>query len=64
MSPVGMVEERRMSAMYAVGDAHLFKFLVGMEGGEEDLNHICSGRCSVTHVPSGGRRGGFVPCTH
>ena len=40
------------------------KSLVGMEGGEEDLNHICSGRCSVKHVPSVGGGGGSVPCTH
>ena len=28
--------------------------LVGDGGGEEDLCHVCSGGCSVTHVPSGG----------
>ena len=36
---------------------------LGMEGREEDLNHICSGRCSVTNVPRGGNRGGALPCT-
>ena len=36
--------------------------LVGDGGGEEDLWHVRSGGCSVTHVPSGGwwRRGGSV----
>ena len=28
--------------------------LVGDGGGEEDLCHVRSGGCSVTHVPSGG----------
>ena len=39
--------------------------LVGDGGGEEDLCHVRSGGCSVTHVPSGGwgRRGGSLPCT-
>ena len=39
--------------------------LVGDGGGEEDLCHVRSGGCSVTHVPSGGwwRRGGSVSCT-
>ena len=27
---------------------------VGDRGGEEDLSHVRSGGCSVTHVPSGG----------
>ena len=33
---------------------------MGDGGGEEDLYHVRSGGCSVTHVPSGGwgRRGG------
>ena len=39
--------------------------LVGDGGGEEDLCHVRSGRCSVTHVPSGGwwRKGGALACT-
>ena len=39
--------------------------LVGDGGGEEELWHVRSGGCSVTHVPSGGwwRRGGALPCT-
>ena len=38
---------------------------MGDGGGEEDLCHVRSGGCSVTHVPSGGwwRRGGSVSCT-
>ena len=38
---------------------------VGDGGGEEDLCHVCTGGCSVTHVPSGGwaRTGGSRPCT-
>ena len=38
---------------------------VGDGGGEEELWHVRSGGCSVTHVLSGGceRRGGSVPCT-
>ena len=38
---------------------------VGDGGGEEDLFHVCTGGCSVTHVPSGGweRTGGSRPCT-
>ena len=61
----GMVEERRSSGMYAVGDAHSHMSLVGDGGGEEDLCHVHSGGHSLTHVPSGGwwRRGGSVPCT-
>ena len=27
---------------------------MGDGGGEEDLSHVRSGGCSVTHVPSGG----------
>ena len=40
-------------------------FPVGDDGGEEELWHVRSGGCSVTHVPSGGwwRRGGSVSCT-
>ena len=36
--------------------------LVGDGGGEEELWHVRSGGCSVTHVPSGGwwRRGGSL----
>ena len=40
--------------MYAVGDAQWLMYPVGDGGGEEDLCHVCSGGCSVTHVPSGG----------
>ena len=38
---------------------------MGDGGGEEDLCHVRSGGCSVTHVPSGGwwRRGGSVSFT-
>ena len=39
----GMGEERRISAMYAVGDAQGHMSLVGDGGGEEDLCHVCSG---------------------
>ena len=51
--------------MYAVGDAQSHMSLVGDDGGEEDLCHVRSGGCSVTHVPSGGwrRRGGALACT-
>ena len=51
--------------MYAVGDTHSHMFPVGDGGGEEDLSHVRSGGCSVTHVPSGEwwRRGGSVSCT-
>ena len=51
--------------MYAVGDGHSHMSPVGDGGGEEDHCHVCSGGCSVTHVPSGGweRRGGSQPCT-
>ena len=75
----GMGEERRISAMYAVGDAQWLMFPVGDGeerrisamypvgdgGGEEDLCHVRSGGHSVTYVPSGGweRRGGSLPCT-
>ena len=50
--------------MYAVGDTHSHMSPVG-DGGEEELCHVHSGGCSVTHVPSGGweRRGGSVSCT-
>ena len=39
--------------------------LVGDDGGEEELWHVCSGVRSLTHVPGGGwaRRGGSLPCT-
>ena len=39
--------------------------LVGDDGGEEELWHVRSGGCSMTHVPSGGwgRRIGALPCT-
>ena len=61
----GMGEERRISAMYAAGDAQWLMYPVGDGGGEEDLCHVPSGGCSVTHVPSGGweRKGGSLPCT-
>ena len=50
--------------MYAVGDTHSHMSLVGDGGGEEELWHVRSGGCSVTHVPSGGwERGGSVSCT-
>ena len=54
--------ERRISAMYAVGDAQWHMSSVGDERGEEELWHVHSGGRSVTHVPSGGwwRRGGSV----
>ena len=50
--------------MYAVGDAHSHMSPVG-GGGEEDLCHVRSGGCSVTHVLNGGweRRGGSLACT-
>ena len=51
--------------MYAVGDTQWLMYPVGDGRGEEDLCHVRSGGCSVTHVPSGGweRRGGSLPCT-
>ena len=39
--------------MYAVGDTHSHMSPVGDGGGEEELCHVRSGGCSVTHVPSG-----------
>ena len=38
---------------------------MGDGGGEEELWHVRSGGCSVTHLPSGGweRRGGDLACT-
>ena len=61
----GMGEERRISAIYAVGDAQWLMYPVGDGGGEEDLCHVRSGGRSVADVPSGGwgRRGGSVSCT-
>ena len=58
-------EERRISAMYPVGDAQWLMYPVGDGGGEKDLCHVRSGGHSVTHVPSGGwgRRGESLPCT-
>ena len=50
----GMVEERRICVMYAVGDTQSHMSPVGDGGGEEELCHVRSGGCSVTHVPSGG----------
>ena len=51
--------------MYAVGDTHSLMSPVRDGGGEEELCHVRSGGCSVTHVPNGGwwRRGGSVSCT-
>ena len=51
--------------MYAVGDAQWLMYPVRDRRGEEDLCHVPSGGCSVTHVPSGGweRKGGSLPCT-
>ena len=51
--------------MYAVGDTRSHMSPVGDGGGEEELCHVRSGGCSVTHVLSGGweRRGGSLPCT-
>ena len=40
--------------MYAVEDTHSDMSPVGDGGGEEELCHVRSGGCSVTHVPSGG----------
>ena len=39
----GMGEERRISAMYAVGDAQWLMYPVGDGGGEEDLCHVRGG---------------------
>ena len=39
----GMVEERRISAMYPVGDTQWLMYPVGDGGGEEDLCHVRSG---------------------
>ena len=50
----GMGEERRISAMYAVGDTQWLMYPVGDGRGEEDLCHVRSGGRSLTHVPSGG----------
>ena len=49
MSPV----EKRICVRYPVGDSHSYMCPNGDRGGEEDLYHVCSGGCSVTHVPSG-----------
>ena len=51
--------------MYAVGDTDSHMSPVGDGGGEEELWHVRSGGCSVTHVLSGGweRKGGSVSCT-
>ena len=49
-----MMEERRISAMYAVGDAQLHMSLVGDGGGKEDLFHVHSGGRSLTYAPTGG----------
>ena len=68
----GMGEERRISAMYAVGDTQWLMYPVGDlpwwgedPVGEEDLCHVSSGGHSEADVPSGGweRRGGSLPCT-
>ena len=47
----GMVEEKRICVMYAVGDTHSHMSPVGDGGGEEDL---CTQWGTLTHVPSGG----------
>ena len=51
--------------MYAVRDAHSHMFPVGDGAGQEELWHVHSGGCSVTHVASGGweRRRGSLPYT-
>ena len=49
----GTGEERRISAMYPVGDAQWLMYPVGDKGGEENHCHVPSGGHSVTHVPSG-----------
>ena len=61
----GMREEKRISAVYAVGDAQWHMSPLGDGRGEEDLCHVRSGGHSLTYVPSGGwwRRGGYQPCT-
>ena len=48
------MEERRITALYAVGDAQCHMSLVGDGGGEEDLCHVRSGGHSLTYVSSGG----------
>ena len=61
----GMREVRRISAMYTVGNAHLHMYLLGYEGGEEDLCCVHRGERSLTHVAGGGwgKEGRFLPCT-
>ena len=56
----GMGEERRISAMYAVGDTQWLMYPVG-DGEERRI----SAMYAVGDVPSGGwgRRGGSLPCT-
>ena len=50
--------------MYAVGDTYSHMSPVGDGGGEEELCHVRSGGCSVTHVPSGRWwRRGALACT-
>ena len=49
----GIVEERRICVMYALGDTHSHIIPVGDGGGEEDLCHVRSGGHSLTSVPSG-----------
>ena len=46
-----------------MGDTQWLMYPVG-DRGKEDLCHVRSGGCSVTHVPSGGRerKGGSLPC--
>ena len=39
----GMMEERRICVMYAVGDTHSHMFPVGDDGAEEKLWHVGSG---------------------
>ena len=51
--------------MYVVGDTHSHMSPVGDGRGEEELCHVRSGGCSMTHVPSWRwwRRGGALACT-
>ena len=50
--------------MYSVGETHSQMSPVVDGVGEEELCHVRSGGCSVTHVPSGAwwRRGGALAC--
>ena len=59
-----MREERRISAMYTVGDAHCQMSLVWDGRGVEDLWHVGSGGRSVIHVPIVGDGGGKQDFSH